>query len=250
MLAAADGAFKATIAGVNSRDEARARAFLDTLAPAPPYLSVPELVERADLIVEAAGGHVVPELAALAFAAGKDLLVISVGALLDHPEVMQRARETGCRLIVPSGAIAGLDGIKSASMGRLEYVRLTSRKPPRALAGAPFLVERGLDLTGLAEPRELFRGYAREAVRAFPDNLNISAALSLAGIGPDRTDVRVVADPALSRNCHDIECAGEFGLLRVHIENVPSENPRTGRLTALSIIRALRDAVDPVRLGS
>jgi aspartate dehydrogenase len=135
-------------------------------------------------------------------------------------------------------------------MGKLSYVRLTSRKNPRALAGAPFLIRHSLDLTDLAEPRELFRGPAREAVKGFPDNLNVSAALSLAGIGPDETEVRIIADPGVSRNCHDIECDGEFGLLRVHIENIPGENPRTGRLTAMSIIRALQDAVDPVRIGS
>ena len=111
-------------------------------------------------------------------------------------------------------------------------------------------MQHGISLDGLTEAKELFFGPAREAVKGFPDNLNISAALSLAGIGPDRTTVRIYADPAVQRNCHDIEVEGEFGLLRVHIENIPSENPKTGRLTALSMIRAVRDAVDPVRIGS
>jgi aspartate dehydrogenase len=208
------------------------------------------LIATSDLLIETAGGHAVPELANRAFEAGKDVMVISVGALLDHPEIMTRARETGCRLIVPSGAIAGLDGIKSASSGKIDFVRLTSHKPPRALAGAPFLVEHGISLDGLSEPRELFYGPAREAVRGFPDNLNISAAISLAGIGPDATEVRIFADPTVTRNCHDIEVEGEFGRLHVHIENIPSENPRTGRLTALSMVRAVRDAMDPVRIGS
>jgi aspartate dehydrogenase len=251
LLRAADaGALPMAAAGVSSRTEETARAFLGTLKQPPPYLTLDTLVDASDLIIETAGGHVVPELAQRAFAAGKDLMIISVGALLDHPEIIGQARKTGCRLIVPSGAIAGLDGIKSASSGQVDFVRLTSRKPPRALEGAPFLVQRGMSLVGLTEARELFAGPAREAVRGFPDNLNISAAISLAGIGPDATEVRIFADPAVSRNCHDIEVQGEFGQLHVHLENIPSENPKTGRLTALSIIRAVRDAVDPVRIGS
>ena len=107
-----------------------------------------------------------------------------------------------------------------------------------------------IPLAGLTEEQEVFYGPARAAVRGFPSNLNVSAAVSLAGIGPDRTMVRIIADPALSRNCHDITVEGEFGLLRVHIENIPSENPKTGRLTALSIIRSVRDVADPVRIGT
>ncbi|MEK7217153.1 MAG: aspartate dehydrogenase domain-containing protein, partial [Chloroflexota bacterium] len=211
--------------GVCSRTEAKARTFLKTLAHVPPpLLDLPALIACSDLIVETAGAHVVPVLARLAFEAGKDLMVISVGALLEHPEVIEHARRTGCRLIVPSGAIAGLDGIKGACMGRVDFVRLTSRKPPRALEGAPYLTARGLSVLGLAEERELFRGSAREACKGFPDNLNVSAAISLAGIGPDLTEVRIIAAPGLERNCHDIEVEGEFGRLAVHIENIPSQN--------------------------
>ena len=250
LRAADEGRLPVAVAGVTSRTEAPARAFCAALHHPIEYLSLDDLVAASDLLVETAGGHVVPDLADRAFSAGKDLMVISVGALLDHPDIMARARATGCRLIVPSGAIAGLDGIKGACSGQVDYVRLTSRKPPRALQGAPFLAEHHISLDGLTEERELFRGPAREAVRGFPDNLNISAAISLAGIGPDATEVRIFAVPGLQRNCHDIELEGEFGLLHLHLENIPSENPKTGRLTALSIIRAIRDAVDVVRIGT
>ena len=127
---------------------------------------------------------------------------------------------------------------------------MVSRKPIAALEGAPYLVENEIPIDGISEAQEVFCGTAREACRGFPSNLNVSAAVSLAGIGPDRTMVRIVADPELSRNCHDITVEGEFGLLRVHIENIPSENPKTGRLTALSIIRSVRDVFDPVRIGT
>ncbi len=244
------GELPVTIAGVSSRTEASAREFLATLKDPTPFLSLAELIERSELLVEAAGGHVVPELAAQVFAANKGLMVISVGALLEHPDIAETARVRGLPLLIPSGAIAGLDGVKAACMGNVSHVRLASRKPPRALEGAPYLVKHGISLSGLAEERELFRGSAREAARGFPDNLNVCAALSLAGIGPDKTEVCITAVPGLQRNCHDIEVQGEFGLLRVHIENIPSENPKTGRMTALSIIRAIRDMADPVRVGT
>jgi len=251
LLKAADaGKLSLEITGVTSRTESQARKFLSTLRNPPPYLDRGELISRADLIVEAAGGEVVPGLARETFEARKDLMVISVGALLDHPEIIEQARENGCRLYLPSGAIAGLDGIKSACGGQVSQVRITTHKPPEGLEGSPYLVERGIKLAGLKEEREVFSGTAREACRAFPANVNVSAAVSLAGLGPDKTMIRIMAVPGLKRNCHDVEVEGEFGRLHVHIENVPSENPRTGRLTTLSIIRTLQDIADPVRIGT
>ena len=245
-----DGKLAVRIAGMTSRTENSAREFLAHFKNPPAYLSLDDLVAASDLLVEAAGGHVVAALARKAFVAGKDLMVISVGALLDHPEVMAESRRTGCHLYVPSGAIAGLDGIKSACVGRIDHVTHTTRKPPLGLEGAPYLVERGISLIGLQEEREVFSGSAREACRGFPANVNVTGAVSLAGIGPDKTQVRILAVPGLPRNCHDIDIEGEFGKLHVHIENVPSENPKTGKLTALSIVRAVQDVVDPVRIGN
>jgi aspartate dehydrogenase len=238
------------IAGITSRTEKSAREFLSNLSDPPPYLGLQELIGASDLIMEAAGGSVVPELAEKVFAGGKELMVISAGALLDHPEIIEKSRRTGCRLYVPSGAIAGLDGIKSACIGQITHVTMTTRKPPNGLEGAPYLVQQGMSLADLTEEKEVFAGNAREACKGFPANVNVSAAVSLAGIGPDRTRIRILAVPGLERNCHDIEIEGEFGRLHVHIENVPSENPKTGKLTALSIIRSVQDVVDPVRIGT
>jgi aspartate dehydrogenase len=239
-----------TIAGVASRDAAKARAYLETIPDPPPYLDIDELTARVSLLVEAAGQSAVPDLAGHAFAAGRGLMVISCGALLDRPELLEQARAKGCRLIVPSGAIAGLDGIKSACQGAVERVTMITRKSPQSLAGAPYLDGNGISLDGLTGEREVFSGSAREACRGFPANVNVSAAVSLAGIGPDRTRVRILAVPGLQHNCHDVEVIGEFGELRISIRNVPTENPRTGRLTALSIWRTIRQALDPVHVGT
>ena len=251
LLAAADsGKLSVRIAGMTSRTEKSAREFLSTLNSPPPYLPLQDLIAASDLVVEAAGDSVVPGLAMEVFAAGKDLMVISIGALLDHPEIMASSRRTGCHLYLPSGAIAGLDGIKSACVGQITQVTMTTRKPPNGLEGAPYMIQNGISLAGLSEEKEVFSGTAREACKGFPANVNVSAAVSLAGIGPDRTRIRILAVPGLQRNCHDIEVEGEFGRLHIHIENVPSENPKTGKLTALSIVRAVQDVVDPVRIGN
>ena len=175
LLRAGDaGQLGIAVAGVASRTASSAREFLDTLDSPPPYLELDELVERSSLLVETVGGHVVPSLADAAFGAGKDLMVISIGALLEHPEVIEQARAQGCRLYAPSGAIAGLDGIKSACQGHVDRVEMVSRKPLAALEGAPHLIENEIPLDGLTDEQEVFYGPARAAVRGFPSNLNVS----------------------------------------------------------------------------
>jgi len=250
LKASESGALTLPIAGITSRTEKTARAFLSTLNSPPEYCSREALIAKSDLMVEAAGGAVVPDLAKATFEAGKDLMAISIGALLDHPEVLSMARDRGCKLYAPSGAIAGLDGIKSASSGKIDHVTMTTRKPLKALEGSPYLVDKGISVLGFTEEQEIFSGTAREACKGFPANVNVSAAVSFAGIGPDKTRIRIFAVPGLERNCHDIEVEGEFGKLQIHIENIPTENPRTGRLTVMSIIKTLQCIEDPLQIGT
>jgi aspartate dehydrogenase len=247
--AACEGRLRAELAGVTSRSEAKARRFLATLSGAPPYLDLDTLIQQSDLVVETAGPSALPMLAERTFAARKGLLAISVGALLDQPGLLEQARELNCPLILPSGAIAGIDGIKAACRSHVDQVLITTRKPPHGLAGAPYLRQKGITLAGLTEETEVYQGPVREACKGFPDNVNVAATVSLAGIGPDRTRIRILAVPGLKRNCHTVQVEGEFGTLMVRIENIPTENPKTGRLTAMSILRAIDDALDPVRIG-
>jgi aspartate dehydrogenase len=235
--------------GAASRDERRARAFLATLSGAPPLLAFEDLLARADIIVEAATQAALIERAPGILDAGCELVVLSVGALLDHPEWGERAAVRRARIHVPSAAIAGLDGLKGAAVdGHLETVVMETRKPPRGLAGAPGVA--GLDLSLITAPTLVFEGTAREACRAFPANVNVVAAVSLAGLGPDRTRIRIHADPSVERNRHTVTAEGAFGRLRIEIENVPSENPRTGKLAYLSAIAYLRDLGAPLRVGT
>lgn len=250
LLAVAEGRLPVRVAGVTSRSEKTARAFLESLPQPPPYLDLDDLIAAADLVVETAGGDIVPELARLTFSAGKHLLVISMGALLEHPEVIELARQTGCRLILPSGAIAGLDGIKAACEGRVDHVTIHTRKPPQSIRNAPFVLKHNIDVDALTEETELFSGPVREAIRGFPDNVNVAACVSMAGIGADKTSIHIVAVPGLERNSHTVEIEGEFGKLTISIANALSENPSTGKLTAMSIIRTIKDAMDPFQVGT
>ena len=235
---------------MTSRTAESAQAFLGTLPHPPPYLDLDSLIAAADLIVETAGGGVVPELARRTFAGGKDLLLISMGALLDHPDVIELAREKSCRLILPSGAMAGLDGIKGACEGQIDHVTITTRKPPKSIRNAPFVVNNRIDVDALTEETELFAGPVREAIRVFPDNVNVAACVSMAGIGADRTGIRILAVPGLERNSHTVEIEGEFGALTIIIANALSQNPSTGKLTVMSIIRTIKDLMDPFQVGT
>jgi aspartate dehydrogenase len=247
--ALARGVSGCRLSGGTSRDERKAKAFLDGLPGAPPFLTPAGLVDASDLVVEAATQESLAELAPAVLSAGRDLLVLSVGALLDHPEWPRLAAARGCRIHAPSAAIAGLDGLKGAAVdGHLASVVMETRKPPRGLAGAPGVA--GRDLDSLREETVVFDGSAREACRAFPANVNVVAAVSLAGLGPDATRIRVYAVPGLARNRHTVTAEGAFGRLRVEIENVPSENPRTGKLSYLSTIAYLRDLAAPLRVGT
>ena len=160
------------------------------------------------------------------------------------------AEANDCRILVPSGAIAGLDGVKGARIGQVTSVTMETRKPPRGLAGAPWIVQRKIDLDAITTETLVFEGPATEACRAFPANVNVLAALSLAGIGPELTRIRIFAVPGLARNVHRVAIQGEFGRLTVEIENVPSENPRTGKVSYLSAIALLHDLNAPLRVGT
>ena len=213
----------------------------------PLYTALSDLLAAgAEVVVEAAGHTALQEHGPGVLRAGRDLVVVSVGALAVadvHSALLDAAREGGSRIRVASGAIGALDALASAAVGGLERVTHTTRKPARALLAAD-------EAAHLTEPRELFHGPAREGVQLFPESVNVAAAVSLAGIGFDRTTLRVVADPTIDRNQHVVEMEGAFGSARFEIRNIPSdENPKTGRLVAMSVLHTLRQIRAPLVLG-
>jgi aspartate dehydrogenase len=166
-------------------------------------------------------------------------------------DLVERAKATGARILVPTGALLGLDAVRAAAEGEVHSARIVTRKPPAGLKGAPHLVKNNIVVDGLAAPLRVFEGSAREAIIGFPANVNVAVALSLAGIGPDRTRIEIWADPGITRNTHTIEVRASSSDLDMTIANVPSdENPATGRITALSVIAALRRLTAPLVVGT
>jgi aspartate dehydrogenase len=239
-----------SLACAAARDRAKAQAFLDAAKIDCPLVELDEFPARADLAVECAPAAILEAICTPMLKAGKRVMVLSAGALLPRPHLVALAGEHGGQIIVPTGALLGLDAVVAAAEGEIHSVRMITRKPPNGLEGAPYLVEHGISVAGLNTAKLVFSGTAREAAAGFPANVNVVAALSLAGIGPDRTTIEIWADPAVSRNCHSIEVDANSAKFSLSIENIPSENPKTGRITALSVVAALRKLNAPLRVGT
>ena len=239
------------LVAVAVRDRAKGREAVASLRSPPDIVGLAALAETADVIVECLPPKLFAEVAKPAVARGRILMPLSVGALLDHLHLVDLARETGARILVPTGALLGLDAVRAAAEGRIASATIITRKPPAGLAGAPLLLERGLSVDDLKAPLQVFAGSAREAIAGFPANVNVAVALALAGIGPDRTRIEIWADPAVTRNTHTISVKSDSSDLTMTIESIPSaENPRTGRITALSVLAALRRLTAPLVVGT
>lgn len=238
------------LSAVSVQNPDKHRDRLTKLAKPPAILPIDALAEIADIVIECAPSKLVRSIVAPFVKAGKTAVVLSAGALLENDDLMDLARQNGGQIVVPTGALIGLDAVTAAAMGEIQSVRMLTRKPVRGLVGAPYIVENKIDIESITEPLKIFEGTAREAAKGFPANLNVAVALSLAGVGPDRTRLEIWADPALTRNTHRIEVELDSARFSMSIENIPSENPKTGRITALSVIAWLRKLRAPLRVGT
>jgi aspartate dehydrogenase len=239
------------LAAVSARDVGRAEAAMAGFARPAPVLPLAHLADHADIVVECAPAGLLREIAEPALGRGRIVMVLSCGALLDNFDLVDLARRQGGRILVPTGALLGLDAVAAAAEGGISRVHMVTRKPPGGLEGAPYLLSRGIEVAGLIAAKRVFSGNAREAARGFPANVNVAAALALAGIGPERTTIEIWADPAIDRNIHHIEVEAEAARLTMQVENVPSfENPKTGRMTPLSVIAALKKLTAPLAVGT
>src|SRR5215470_5055151 len=246
----ADGMPGLALACAAVRDHAKARTWLEAERISCPLVEPEDFPSHADLAVECAPASVLERICRPMLEAGKQVMVLSAGALLPRPELIELANARGGQIIVPTGALLGLDAVSAAAEGRIHSVRMITRKPPGGLAGAPYLIANGISVEGLNEAKRVFIGTAREGAAGFPANVNVAAALSLAGIGPDRTMMEIWADPSVDRNCHSVEVDSDSARFTLAIENTPSENPKTGRITALSVVAALRKLKTPLRIGT
>lgn len=209
-----------------------------------------------DIIIEAASQQAVKDFGKKIIESGKDLMVMSVGALADTPflqELLQLApiRNGRSKIFVPSGAIAGIDAIRSVRQ-MADSITLTTKKSPMALAGAPFFATKNVSLDNITTVTLIYEGSAADAVKLFPANVNVAAVLSLAGIGVEKTRVRILADPETTTNQHEIVATGSFGEIKISVNNVTAPgNPKTSFLAVLSAIECLRSICeDGIRVGS
>ena len=221
-IALQKGNIAAEIVALTDVDDKRANVLHRSFQLDAAICGLDENAAAADFVVECAVAGAVGEVLEAAIRHHKDCLIMSVGGLMAHRELLKKARESNIQVRIPSGALCGLDGIRAAMEAGLHRVTLTTRKPPKGLAGAPYLVEHEIDLEKLSEATVVFEGTALEAVTAFPANVNVAGALSLIGIGPEETTVRIIADPAATENTHEVFAEGAFGRLQTITTNMPS----------------------------
>jgi aspartate dehydrogenase len=210
--------------------------------------------DKLDVIIEAASHEALEEYGVKILKGGMDLIPVSIGALVDAgllERLIDAAAEGGSRLHLPSGGIGGLDAIQGLVLQEVEEITMTTRKPPNAWKEIPYVEQLGLEMDKITAPTLLYEGPARDCVKIFPQSINIAAALSLAGIGFEKTKIRILADPGITHNTHEIHYRGEAGRLTTKFENVPvPANPKTTYLAYLSVLAALKNIRSPYRVGS
>ncbi|WP_061150088.1 aspartate dehydrogenase [Caballeronia arvi] len=238
------------LVAVAARNAQAAKEWLARLTTQPKVVGFDAMAEMCDVVIECAPPHLLPEIAVPVLTAGKELVVLSCGGLLHRPELIELAETHGGRIHVPTGALLGLDAVAAAAEGEITSVKMVTRKPLKGLQGAPFLKEQGISIDQIAERTLVFSGSAREAIKGFPANLNVAVALSLAGIGPDRTMLEIWADPEITRNMHTITVESDAAMFSMSIENIPTDNPKTGRITAQSVSALVRKLSAPLRVGT
>ena len=235
---------------VSAKDLERARIKISHFAH-PPRVVPAEALAEAQIVIEAAPASVFDSIATAAIERGRTLIVASGSALLSRMHLIDRARRSGAHIVVPSGALAGLDAIRAAAVGRIDSVTLVTRKPPAGFAGVAYLERQQVDVNSIVTETCLFRGNALGAAANFPANANVAAALALAGIGPERTLVEIWADPRVTHNTHVVQVAADSGWLTLQVQAIPSvANPRTSRIAAQSIIACLRGLHGTLKVGS
>ncbi len=239
------------LSGVSAGNKQRAAERVSDFKTPPPVLDLPALVAASDVLVEALPPDRFDDLADPAVDAGKTLIVLTLTSLLPRLDLVDKARGSGAQIVAATGALVGFDAVRAAAKGEVYSVTMKTRKPPEGLKKATFVVEQGINLDGLSEPLCLYSGSVRDAAAKFPANVNVSVALALAGIGPDRTQYEIWADPAMDRNTHEISVDADSTRFDMTIAGVPTEeNPATGKLTPLSVMATLERMVAPLTVGT
>ena len=239
------------LVGVTETDPECLKSLSNSLKKKMLNFSLKELVKKSDLVIEAAHASVVPELLELVIKHKKQIMLMSVGGLLTKKGLFTKIKNKKIKMYIPSGAIAGLDALKAARMGKIKSVKLTTRKPIAGLVGASYLIKNKINLKSIKKDKIIFKGSALKAVASFPKNINVAAILSLAGLGAAKTKVCIIASPKIKRNTHTIEIKGDFGTILTCTENVPSKlNPKTSMMAILSALATLDGILNNLKIGT
>ncbi len=229
-------------------DKSKSQNLLKSLKKKPLITDIDNLIKKSELVVEAVSPSIVELLLKKCIQNKKDLMVMSVGGLIPNPSLLKKLT---AKLFIPSGAICGIDGIKAASIGKINLVEITTTKSPKSLEGAPYIIKNKIALNKIKKKTKIFESSALEAIKGFPNNVNVCATLSLVGIGPEKTKVKIVVDPKTKINTHEINVIGSFGRLTTKTENVVSPlNPKTSHLAVLSACSVLKRLSENIKIGS
>ena len=240
-----------TLVGFSARSAPRAAEANAQLSTPVPCYELGEIANRCDLVIETLPPALFNDLAVPVLTAGKTLMVLSASQLLGRQDLLDLAEKAGGKIVIPSGAMLGLDAIKGVGVGTINSVVIETRKPVAGLIKAPYVIQMDIDLNKIMEPYLIMEGSVTEVAQAFPANVNVAAAVSLAGLGPDKTRMEVWADPALERNLHTVRVTSDSSDFTMSIQNRPSvENPATGKITALSVIALLRQKTAVLQVGT
>ncbi len=215
-------------------------------------LTLENLIENVELVIEATSAQVSYGIALKAVSRSRDIMIMSVGGVIEEfQKLCNLAKEKNVKIFIPSGAICGIDGLKGQRLGKINKVTLTTKKPPQAFKGITYILKRKINLDQIKEDTVLFEGEAEQATRLFPQNINVAATLSLAGLGPENTRVKIIASPHLKRNIHEIEIASDSGNIFTRTENITHpDNPKTSYLAVLSAIATLKQILEPIKIGT
>ena len=213
--------------------------------------SFSELLKSCDLMVEAVNATDTHTIIEQALKAKRHVLAMSVGKLLNALDLFRLARKNHCNILIPSGAIAGIDAIKAVRLAKINKITLTTRKPLAGFIHTPYVIQNKIDLTKIHQETVIFEGNVDTAVKFFPQNINVAATVSLAAHAQDKLTVRIITSPSYTKNIHEVEVTGDFGRIVTRTENeVCPDNPKTSYLAVLSGIQTLQEFCTQVKIGT
>ena len=237
--------------GITSRSIANAEARIVKLNKNIKIYDLETLINNCQIVIDCAPKEAFRDIATRCIEKGKKLITVSGSGILDNLDLIESPKHNNSQIILATGAILGLDALRAAAESTIHSVKMTTRKPPNALSKAPYVIKNNIELDQLSEARLIFKGSATDGAKAFPANVNVAAAVGLAGIGANKTELEIWADPNLERNTHKVEVKSDSAEFEMSIQNVQTpENPGTGKITGLSVIACLRGLKSSLKVGS